>query len=152
MLAGSRSATATPSTTIPEEQRCNYAFYQEMLAFEVSSGLAKSKADCVSYLDHLKRLQFGPPSQWEIFNMMCKTACRSYYDRWFRIISQTDCDCTLFNPPSCPASPTDLLCLVTQFCYPWDAYYSNYCAPDACGRQANNEDSWRHCKEHPFKQ
>ncbi len=102
-------------------------------------------AKCRLSLDSTKRQPFGPPSQWELFNAVCKTACRSYTDRVERIRTATDCDCALFNPPSCPMTTTDLLCKVVQFCYESGPYQRTYCDDHACGRQATNEDTWRNC-------
>lgn len=137
---------AAPVTTTPEEDQCNYDFYLEILDYELANGFLEAQIACESYLDKLQRLQFGPPTQWEIFNTVCKTACRTYYDRWQRVVSESNCDCTKFTYSSCPPSVTDLLCSVVGFCYDWQTYFYNYCEDLACGRQANNEDSWRHCK------
>jgi hypothetical protein len=142
------AVTSTVDTT-----PCFTAFFNVSYDYEVARGIQRAQADCTSYLDQLQRQQFGPPTQWEIFNMMCKTACRSYYDRWFRLVSQTGCDCTKVVTPRCFPSVTDLLCKVVGFCYDFDTYFPAYCASDACGRLADNEDSWRRCStKHPYTQ
>ncbi len=140
-------------------------FLLEMIPHETSYGLKTIQAACIRELDKLQRLQFGPPTQWEIFNMMCKRSCRSYHDRWLRLHTQTLCDCTQIPTPdvwstltvlpvgsACLPSVTDLLCYTIGFCYDFDAYYPLYCDDSACGRQATNEDSWRHCTTHIFEQ
>ncbi len=130
---------------VPEETRCNYAFYQEVLAFEVQQGLYETQLACKNQLDALKRQPFGPPSQWELFNGVCKRACRSYTDRIQRLAVSTDCECSKFNPPACPKTAIDLLCKIVEFCYVSTVYQNTFCADIACGRQATNEDSWRQC-------
>jgi hypothetical protein len=141
-------------------------FLNEAIPHETANGLRRIQADCIRQLDQLQRLQFGPPTQWEIFNMVCKRGCRSYHDRWLRLKSQTLCDCTTVATPAswgsitvypvntaCLPSVIDLLCKTIGFCYDMDAYWFPYCDDYACGRQSNNEASWRRCKlTHPFEQ
>ena len=110
----------------------------------MEEGLADRALACQDSIKALTRLQFGPPTAWEIFTTLCKGDCRSYSDRIARIRS-TSCDCRKVTNPQyqCPTFPTAYLCEELQICLNYDAYRLDYCDTASCGRFATNEDAWR---------
>jgi len=141
------SPMPTPTMTpgLPEEQRCNYDAYVQAVDFEIGEGLAVREVQCKDSIDNLRKLQFGPPTEWEMFNAICKGECRSYSDRLLRIRSASNCDCARIQDATyqCFYTATDYLCQLLQICHDFDEYISSYCLADSCGRFASSEDEWR---------
>jgi hypothetical protein len=130
---------------VAEEEVCNYDTYREVYDYEIDEGLYEREEACTAAVDNLRKQQFGPPTQWEIFNAVCKGDCRSYADRISRLAAATDCRCERIvdTKYQCPNYPTDVLCELVGYCYDWAAYDKAYCQPDSCGRYAKSEDEWR---------
>lgn len=140
----------TPSITpgLPEEQICNYASYVQAVDFEIDEGLAARELQCRETVDNLRKQQFGPPTEWEIFNTMCKGECRSYADRLIRIDASSNCRCARVEDPdyACFTTPTDYLCQLLEICKGFDSYINEYCLPSSCGRFAGSEAEWREAR------
>ncbi|KAA0151576.1 hypothetical protein FNF29_04500 [Cafeteria roenbergensis] len=139
------AVTPSPTPGRPEEQICDYTTYFRSYAFEITEGFDTRGRDCEANVLALQRLQFGPPTEWEIFTSVCKGDCKAYTDRITRILGVTDCDCSRVADPlyRCPATPTDYLCRAMQICLDYEQYMADYCSESACGRFATNEDDWR---------
>ena len=137
--------SASPTPGRPEEQICDYNTYSRAYAFEISEGFDTLALDCQANVVALRRLQFGPPTEWEMFTSLCKGDCKAYNDRITRILGLTTCDCSRIADPRyrCPTTPTDYLCETMQICKPYAEYMVDYCSESACGRFATNEDDWR---------
>jgi hypothetical protein len=137
--------SASPTPFRPEEQICQYNTYKRAYDFEIAELLDERAEDCRKSVEALTKLQFGPPTAWEVFNTICKGDCRAYSDRIARLLSATDCDCSRIASVRyrCPATPTGFLCEEVEYCYNYDNYITEYCAENSCGRFATNEDDWR---------
>jgi hypothetical protein len=138
-------ARRASAALVPEESVCNYDTYREVYDYEIDEGLYQREEACSAAIDNLRKQQFGPPTQWEIFNAVCKGDCRSYADRIARLAASTDCRCERIvdTKYQCPNYPTDVLCNLVGYCYDWAAYDKSYCQPDSCARYAKSEDDWR---------
>jgi len=139
------AVSASPTPARPEEQICDYNTYSRSYAFEISEGFDSLALDCQANVQTLRRLQFGPPTEWEMFTTICKGDCKAYNDRITRVLGLTSCDCSRIADPRyrCPTTPTDFLCDVMQICKPYQSYMIEYCSEAACGRFETNENDWR---------
>lgn len=109
---------------------------------------------CFQAVDDLRRRQFGPPSEWEIFKVTCHGPCFSNYFRVRDIYNAAGCSCAQFEEyqafltlveynwtvPTCLKYNTDHLCKSLQICKdPW-LWYRHGCR--GCGWEAEQEDQW----------
>ena len=83
---------------------------------------------CFQVVDDLRRRQFGPPSEWEIFKVTCRGPCFTNYHRVKDVYEASGCQCAQFQEykafvelvgwertiPECLQFNTDHLCKV---CY-----------------------------------
>lgn len=130
---------------VSRSQICAYNTYIRSYEYEYSEGLSLAASECLNSVQGLTKLQFGPPTEWEIFNVLCKGDCRAYNDRVQRVLTASDCRCrrVLNARYQCPTTPTDMLCSEVQFCYDYDTYMRDYCLESSCGRWQTNENDWR---------
>ena len=131
-----------------EEERCDLATYLKELRLADLNGLYASEDACREAIVNLRHgRRFGPPSGYQVFTVVCtSSACLNYNREWNAIRVPTDCRCADFTLNRCPhLDPNELLCKWSELCYDSDVYQERFCAPEACGRAATNEDDWRKC-------
>lgn len=135
-------------TPIAEEDSCPSGGYWRLVHdLESSTNISAFKDACsVAVLDlkfggHL----FGPPSQWEEFGAVCRS-CSRYTVLLDGLTASSSCNCEKFQYGMCPhLTPEAMLCDLYQICYDHKEYQAKYCAGDACGVTARDEDTWRKC-------
>jgi len=101
---------------------------------------------CAAQIQLATQQPFGPPSAFEIMNVICKGACMSYYNRYKRLKHSelvSGCTCAAANKVQCPKHPVDMLFTITGFSYDPDFYWESTCQPYACGRYKTNEADYR---------
>lgn len=142
------AVSASPTPDRPEEQICDYTTYSSSYQFEIAEGLDDRAQECKNNVDSLTKLQFGPPTEWEIFTTLCKGDCQAYNDRIARILTVSDCNCARIADARfrCPTTPADFLCETMQICKQYTSYMIDYCTPSSCGRFATNEADWREAR------
>ena len=83
---------------------------------------------CFQVIDDLRRRQFGPPTDWEIFQVTCQGPCFSNYHRVKAVYEEAGCTCSQFEEydafltlvewerhvPTCLKYNTDHLCKVRR--------------------------------------
>ena len=137
------AAAASLSGSAP----CTENGYTDAFNYEVGADLALVQRNCRAQLSTLMMQQFGPPSAFEVFNMLCHGACRDLQDRLVRLASYSAAasgDCTCTDRGECPRTPVAMLCQLTGVC-PDDAaaFMTATCSTTACGRWARNEADYR---------
>jgi hypothetical protein len=124
---------------------CNSARFQEAYDFENTQGIFAKEAACEDSIRSAGALRFGPPTAWQIFNVMCRGSCRQFTDKYKRLQlyqNITGCVCE-DTQPQCPQSPTDHLCSALGYCYDSNYYDTTTCAIGACGRWAADAADYR---------
>jgi hypothetical protein len=101
---------------------------------------------CKAQIERVTYQPFGPPSAFEVMNVVCKGACMSYYNRYKRLQHSeyiSGCTCKAAGKVQCPKHPLDILFTVTGLSYDPDFYWESTCQPYACGRYKQDEASYR---------
>jgi hypothetical protein len=117
---------------IAQEDRCqSAAYYITTHRAEAATNMTSFRTTCEAAMRELRfgGHKFGPPSQWEIFQQICRT-CSQYSQVLTPTRRNTDCDCHEFRySKGCVnLSPTDMLCELFQVCMDADTYHDLYCA------------------------
>lgn len=115
---------------------------------EIGADLWLVEANCRSLLGRAFMQQFGPPTPYEVSQVMCRGDCRDLQDRITRLATYTaatGCSCvgSVASGGRCPRSPAQLMCAAYGLCVDGDAYHAETCAATACGRWETNEAAWR---------
>lgn len=126
------------------------AHFDAAFAAEIAADLWLVEANCRSQLTRATLQPFGPPTAFEISQVVCRGDCRDLTDRLARIasygVATGGCGCA-GSPASdgrCPHAPALLLCADAGICVgDAAAYDAATCASTACGRWAGNEVDWR---------
>ncbi len=157
MLASARYTAGQPSLTQSASSEngedlladCDLSTYLLSFDHELENGLLEAEARCDESMRELASRRFGPPSQFEIFEAVCKTACHDYGARVQRLKEHggEGCNCKVLQrlgyfTYSC-RTPTEYLCRRTGYCYDYEEYFADKCAPGACARWAPAEAEWR---------
>lgn len=143
------SIAADGSTSGSVNTTCDLSLYQQGYDQEVEQGLFIQMAECEDTLRYAVQLRFGPPTAWEIFNVMCRGICREYTARYKRLQvyeSSTACSCAT-TQNKCPRDTNEMLCSATNYCYDSEFYQTTTCAPTACGRWATCEADYRNARQ-----
>lgn len=130
-----------PFADVMPELSCDPEAYNFVMEYETIQGVWKFNAACEADIRDLTRLQFGPPTTWEIFNVMCKGPCREYQHRQSRLAlaeERSQCACTDLHL-KCPISSTNMLLKYTGLYYDPTELWEGLCGPQACGRWDLNE-------------
>lgn len=103
--------------------------------------LEADEDECEALIRRLKQRQFGPPTPYEIFRVMCFGPCVNLYMRVVDTREAGNCQCGVDPGVPCYRVNTDILCKELQICEPeWD-YWRHTCR--GCGWEAANEVEWR---------
>jgi hypothetical protein len=113
-------------------------------------GLSAASRACDATLFALSALAYAPPSDWQVFNALCRGACRDLSSRLARLDAldaATNCSCAPAATRACPRPPAAMLCARAAAagggaCLSAGAAAA-WCAPAACGRRATDEAAWR---------
>ena len=101
---------------------------------------------CMDQIMKLTEMQFGPPSAFEVMNVVCKGACQDYYNRYKRVKNaekNSKCKCEDLKS-MCPKHPSEMLCeIYPGLCYDPAFYWESTCQPYSCGRFAQDEATYR---------
>lgn len=148
-LASLVAAALILATASQNPQPCDTIIYDSAYGYLYSSDgatpLTEWQNRCRNQILSVTQQRFGPPTAFEVMNVMCKGICRVYYDYYqaMEILSaDTSCICTE-RKAQCPIKRTDLLCRFTGLCYEEDWYQKNVCETTACGRFIDNERGYR---------
>lgn len=152
-LAVSAQPSITQSTSSEEGEdllaNCDLSTYLLSFQHELDNGLLESEARCDEATREVGARRFGPPSQFDQFEATCKGACHDYGMRVIRLKQHggEGCDCKVLQrlgyfTYSC-RTPSEYLCRRTGYCYDFEEYFAETCAPDACGRWEPAEAEWR---------
>jgi hypothetical protein len=127
-----------------DAQTC--AVYKAAYSYEsLLSGLFTLQEACRVNIQSLVKQPFGPPTAFQVMNMMCKGPCRKLADHVRRLDAvgkDTGCVCKEAET-RCPLQRVDMLCYTTGLCYEEEWYEDKVCASDACGRFITNEAAYR---------
>ena len=105
---------------------------------------------CAAQIQLATQQPFGPPSAFELMNVVCKGACMSYYNRYKRLKHSeyvSGCYCAKAGKVQCPKHPLELLFTITGFSYDPDFYWESTCQPYSCGRFLQNEADYREARK-----
>jgi hypothetical protein len=105
---------------------------------------------CMDQIMKLTEMQFGPPSAFEVMNVVCKGACQDYYNRYKRVKNaekNSKCACEDLKS-MCPKHPNEMLCdIYPGLCYDPAFYWESTCQPYSCGRFAQDEATYRKTRQ-----
>lgn len=132
------TTTATPPTTIQAPSGCDLEAHQLAVEANIEAMTADSQ-ECNDLLFKLKQRQFGPPTEWETFNIMCKGPCLKYYFTALEVNAAGGCSCGE-DDIDCYQLPVDFLCKLLQVCPDHKLYHRHTCR--GCGWEALHEQEW----------
>lgn len=121
----------------PDE--CNFVEYRELQDATLEEMQAE-KEECDSLIARLKQRQFGPPTEYEFFNIMCKGPCIEQYFHVTALRDFPNCPCGEETGLPCYSLPTDTLCKLHQVCHDPAEYHRYWCR--GCGWEATSELQW----------
>lgn len=105
---------------------------------------------CRAQIDTVTYQPFGPPSAFEVMNVVCKGQCMAYYNRYKRLQHSkgtSGCECGQAGKVQCPIHPLVMLFRATGLSYDPDFYWESTCQPYSCGRYLTDEDSYRKARK-----
>lgn len=140
---------------------CDVDMYNQ-LSEEVLEEYTTDNDVCFQVVDDLRRRQFGPPSEWEIFKVTCRGPCFDNYHRVTEVYEAAGCSCGQFEEyqafldlvewerpvPPCLQYNTDHLCKQLQICNDPHLWFRHGCR--GCGWEARHEDQWREERDPDF--
>ena len=104
---------------------------------------------CMDQIMKLTEMQFGPPSAFEVMNVVCKGACQDYYNRYKRVKNaekNSKCKCEDLKS-MCPKHPSEMLCeIYPGLCYDPAFYWESTCQPKSF-LNLNNDNSIQQKKQ-----
>ena len=124
------------------------ATWERLYAGEEAWGLGAAGRACAAAAWAAGAQAWAPPSRWQLFNVLCRGACRDLAGRLARVAALdavTNCTCAATVTRACPRSPAALLCAQGGgggACLS-EAAVAAWCDAGACGRFAGDEAAWR---------
>ena len=113
-------------------------------------------AGCRAELRQLVQKQFGPPTDWEMYNGMCKTVCSQLTKAVAETNKAGGCTCQPFDqtgviphtPMTCNRTSADYLCKIVQVCWTQTRWDRLMCT--GCGSDQHDESNWRLARAYSY--